>query len=745
MFRLGVAQGSCMSVPNPFSFSSRSFEQPDDNDCQLAWQLQAKEYSKACGSLFGGSSQALSSQLSFKNLSFSIKKVPGDGDCFFHAVNRNELNRDTLIKKLLGHVDNEATRAVFAHDIRQFLYLGYTGSHPNEKEGEACKKMLTEDVKKLFDELVQFEKALDSEIRKARSELGEPSTHGKTAKELLTLLLAKNSSSREGFEKAYNSVLVVNEAILKYCSDVKIFEHYIRLYLEEAKGYITFSRELGSDGLLNDELPKTTIDVINQLFELNIQVYLLSAGSKTELQLVNQKWQGKEIPIFYNGINHFDGLSSSELVGSSLPSSRRSIGWDLYLMLNKPTIDTKIPAGIQDNTVVLYPVEDSSSSAASIEKQRYEVFFIEQKRWVVEKSEKDDKQSMKETTVMLSNLRKKEGILEKTAADTKVIQEAILEAGLIRSPEIFNARWDRTKELTFGDGRDTNRWKRRLDSIARLIENGSTCAAIMLENDSFLIATNKNFIQNSEDQGALLIDQVMSFFKKIHEKGDSDIDSYSGFKEAFRSICRGAMSGLKLSAYMRDELVKDEFIERVLQSKTGQDFRALRDQISEQIEYGHYPADQGAAFVVCSALLTDFTKVIDFIRKKRVEDDPQTHKFITAVKNYQKSNIVDRVQLRGKAVDLENMHAEMRMLTHIKDRLEGSKLKKYELCLMDDLPKVQKPETGKVYLKKVNDNQLEYIVHSTNNKEGKETGSLNFPTKGNLNLSDLNREKSTQY
>jgi len=42
--------------------------------------------------------------------------------------------------------------------------------------------------------------------------------------------------------------------------------------------------------------------------------------------------------------------------------------------------------------------------------------------------------------------------------------------------ETFNERWETTKDLL--EDRKATRWKRRLDSIARLIENGSMCSAI---------------------------------------------------------------------------------------------------------------------------------------------------------------------------------------------------------------------------------------------------------------------------
>jgi hypothetical protein len=255
------------------------------------------------------------------------------------------------------------------------------------------------------------------------------------------------------------------------------------------------------------------------------------------------------------------------------------------------------------------------------------------------------------------------------------------------SDEIFDARWDRTEKLL--QDREGSRWKRRLDSIARLIENNSTCAAIAIEGNSFLIATNKEFPrgENTQDQGYLLIDAVMSYFKAV----SAGIDNKEQFQAIFKQICDCAMSGLQLLKYVREELGGDDFIQRILVSGQTQDFRGLRDYISENAELGHFPKDAGAAFVVCHALLQDFNKVIKYIRdnKDKAPDDSPTARFIQAIKNYNEKNIIDQLKLKDKVADTSKMHAEMRLICLIDEKLKN-KEKEYEnyigiskLCCLD--------------------------------------------------------------
>jgi hypothetical protein len=263
--------------------------------------------------------------------------------------------------------------------------------------------------------------------------------------------------------------------------------------------------------------------------------------------------------------------------------------------------------------------------------------------------------------------------------------------------EVFIKRWDRTSELL--RDRNDNRWKRRLDSIARLIEGNSICAAIALENNSFLIATNTNFVTNSEAQGYVLINTVMSFFKEIANISDEMYQSDAfkmPFKETFRKICRESMSGLQLPTYIRDELEKDDFIDRVIKASKKANYaysRELRDYMSQRVEYGHSQASHGSAFHVCVALMQDFDKVRKFIREnKNNMDHPPTKSFIQAIRNYQTTNIIGNEKLSPKVLNpgtREKMHAEMRILALIDNQLKNkeSRYANYigisKLCCLD--------------------------------------------------------------
>jgi hypothetical protein len=247
--------------------------------------------------------------------------------------------------------------------------------------------------------------------------------------------------------------------------------------------------------------------------------------------------------------------------------------------------------------------------------------------------------------------------------------------------ETFTERWDRTEELL--KNREENRWKRRLDSIARLIENASTCAAIAIHDDSFLIATNKDFVTNSKDKGLILIDDVMLFLQKIANGHQYTSEE---FKTVFTTICVNAMSGLQIMAYKREIFSQDEFINQVIE----QDFRGLRDYISERSEEGHAPQDAGAAFVISIALLKDLKKIIQFVQQhKNLTNDSPTAKFIKAIKNYSQLCVINKDKLTGKVKDSEHMHAEMRIISLLEDKLRD-KENKYEnyigiskLCCLD--------------------------------------------------------------
>ncbi len=279
-------------------------------DSLLAWRLQAEEYKRvyqlSTPSSFLFVQESTSPSYQFQSahggeaLSFSLKLTKGDGDCFFHAVNKPDFTRDALVKKLFDN-PTEAVRNAFAHEIRQFLYLGLSGIHPGG-ENRACQRLLTADIRERFLTLEKVEETLRVKVDKARSALGTKETHGKCPLELLTLLREKKSPLASEFEQAYQAVLNADKAIYEYCCRESVFKNYVQYYLKEARGYIPFSRDFGG------ETPITTIDVINQLFGLKIQVYLPSKPNSTQLQLANRLQIGEVIPIYHNGINHFSEL-----------------------------------------------------------------------------------------------------------------------------------------------------------------------------------------------------------------------------------------------------------------------------------------------------------------------------------------------------------------------------------------------------------------------------------------------------
>jgi tetratricopeptide (TPR) repeat protein len=322
-------------------------------DRYLAWQLQAEEYQQSLLSrplsLFSPSAQPAPYQFqkpSGETLSFTLRATRGDGDCFFHAVDQPGFNREALVRKLLECSADEAVRRGFAHEIRQFLYLGHTGTKHPGREDEACRALLAKGIQPLFVTFLAVEEPLRHQVDAVRIALGEERTKGKTSEELLGLLEVDKPDLAPAFRTAHSAVLAANETIYRYCCQESVFREYVELYLRAARGYVPFSRELGA------ELPITTIDVINQLFGLKIQVYLLRDRRERQLQLANHLQTGAStsttpgaggrgssvqlagdaaavvegaaaearrggatavtvevIPIFHNGINHFSGLN----------------------------------------------------------------------------------------------------------------------------------------------------------------------------------------------------------------------------------------------------------------------------------------------------------------------------------------------------------------------------------------------------------------------------------------------------
>ncbi len=245
-------------------------------------------------------------RLSQGNVTFyHLVETKGDRDCFFHAVNKVDLTRNELIKRLRAHAQDQEVRRAFAFEIRQFLYLGFTHGHEDPNEQEAYRKLLTEEFLALSSSLDQVENALQPLIVAARKELGEDTTKGKGAAELVTLLLEKKSPLLQAFSEAHQAVLDADTKIMVYCSQEVVFSSYVGLYLQQALGFIPFARRFEGEDF------KTPIDVINELFQTNIQVFLADG------KRVTAKRPGPPILVFHNGVNHFSGLEALDAEVSS--------------------------------------------------------------------------------------------------------------------------------------------------------------------------------------------------------------------------------------------------------------------------------------------------------------------------------------------------------------------------------------------------------------------------------------------
>ncbi|MFY7697263.1 MAG: hypothetical protein ACOVQX_00275 [Legionella sp.] len=285
-------------------------------DSFLAWQLQAQEYRKHLQDNQSIDTSSSSTpklqktpylytyiQADGTSTLFKVESVNGDGDCFFHAVNKPNLTRETLVKKLHEH-PTEEVRAVFAIEICQFLYLGWANYYANEQDKIAGQTLLTDEIKTLFSELTKAEAMFSAVMDKARTELGELESKSITPDGLLDKLKYRNSNCLEDFQFNYEKIQFINNEIYKFCSRMDVFQAYVTLYLDKAKGYIPFHRDLSKT------ISTTTIDIINELFQLNIQIYLPETSTQNKLLLVNRKKIENAIPIFHDGINHFSQLKT---------------------------------------------------------------------------------------------------------------------------------------------------------------------------------------------------------------------------------------------------------------------------------------------------------------------------------------------------------------------------------------------------------------------------------------------------
>ncbi len=303
---------------------------------------------------------------------YRLIETRDDRDCFFHAVNRPELSRDSLVERLYAHARDEEVRRSFASEICQFLYLGATRKHEDPAEHEAYDKLVTEEFLALSRRSVQLEGKVQELVVTARNELGEEATKDRGPAALVVLLRGRNASPAQALCEAHQAVLGADRQMIEYCSQEAIFSGYVRFYLMEARGFIPLVRRLGGEG------ERTLIDVVNELFQTNIQVFLAD-GTR-----ITVKQPEPSIPIFHNGIDHFSGLELLSVADASRERSLdhilRADSWEEILNSDATITSGDVLEGlcgaIQEEQLRL----ESISSPTSASLCKYGYFLLVQSR-----------------------------------------------------------------------------------------------------------------------------------------------------------------------------------------------------------------------------------------------------------------------------------------------------------------------------------------------------------------------------
>ena len=202
----------------------------------------------------------------------TVKQIDSSVDALQKSLTSSQIESDNFFAWQLQAQEYkrvyQTVRRIFGYEIRQFLYLGDSIPYPNNRENEACQRLLTSNIKSLFSILQDAEEKLRIKVGEVRLALGQKKTHEKHPPALLALLSEKSSPSASEFEQTYQAVLSADKAIYEYCCQTDVFESYVELYSKKACGYIPFSRDFSGKRYA------TTIDAINELFGLKIQIYL---------------------------------------------------------------------------------------------------------------------------------------------------------------------------------------------------------------------------------------------------------------------------------------------------------------------------------------------------------------------------------------------------------------------------------------------------------------------------------------
>ncbi len=214
----------------------------------------------------------------------------------------------------------------------------------------------------------------------------------------------------------------------------------------------------------------------------------------------------------------------------------------------------------------------------------------------------------------------------------------------------FTARFDRTAELEAFPA------KRRLDSLARLLEGGSSCASVVIVDGHFRIATNALYKSSGiRSFNYQLIQEIMRYFKII---ASGTIISSDIRQEIFEKICEGAMSTAQIRTAVIKKNKHDIAVKIMQQRVSG---NVLWDFLRENIEYGHAPGDIAIATAMGEVLWDDFLKLEQMLLTQ-TKLSPEEQQIKKAFKSYDDNQILK--------IGPKDMHAEIRIVDSLQSIIE---------------------------------------------------------------------------
>lgn len=214
---------------------------------------------------------------------------------------------------------------------------------------------------------------------------------------------------------------------------------------------------------------------------------------------------------------------------------------------------------------------------------------------------------------------------------------------------------------------------RRMDSFARLLAAKSICAAVSIFNGELLLATNelyeKEKIRDVKNQHFQSVQEIAQHFQKLVQNKESDKEN------VFIQICSPRRLTLKNSSYKISEPSAKKIAINILGGSSNQ---LIGDSVPEK---------DRAAYVLADGL---YRQVFRHFQKleSSVIPESKSHRLPLAPSTPSKEiGISDQklIQSKGKLteeqlaaltqgarileVEVQNVHAEMRLLSHIVDQI----------------------------------------------------------------------------